>query len=288
MNRPDDAFAELQFGFGLTNTFRDEPTMIDGLVRITALGILMQPIWEGISAHRWNAEQLAALENDLRSWDFLADFDRSMRTERGSANWLYEKIRNDPTWLQGVFAMSGSNEDSHFLKFLGPAFRASMYRNQILINTLIQEKFLTIMDGKAQTVNVARANEARKTVGDLPATPYTFLVKIMMPVFTSVTTKHAQAQTYVNESAIACEIERYRLTHGALPATLEALQMPGLPHDVIGGQSLHYKVISNDNYLLYSIGWNETDDGGKVVMRKDNPKNIDFEQGDWVWSLKPL
>jgi hypothetical protein len=41
-------------------------------------------------------------------------------------------------------------------------------------------------------------------------------------------------------------------------------------------------------YLLYSDGWNEKDDGGVVVMRKDDPKKVDAKEGDWVWSLKPL
>jgi hypothetical protein len=35
--------------------------------------------------------------------------------------------------------------------------------------------------------------------------------------------------------------------------------------------------------LLYSIGWNERDDGGEVVMSKDNPRVVDYTQGDWVW-----
>jgi hypothetical protein len=34
--------------------------------------------------------------------------------------------------------------------------------------------------------------------------------------------------------------------------------------------------------VLYSVGWNETDDGGQVVLKPDG-KSVDRDQGDWVW-----
>jgi hypothetical protein len=34
--------------------------------------------------------------------------------------------------------------------------------------------------------------------------------------------------------------------------------------------------------MLYSVGWNETDDGG-VVVTKSNPPRLVVDQGDWVW-----
>ena len=35
-------------------------------------------------------------------------------------------------------------------------------------------------------------------------------------------------------------------------------------------------------FVLYSVGWNEKDDGGVVVFRKGS-SNVDPEKGDWVW-----
>jgi len=40
---------------------------------------------------------------------------------------------------------------------------------------------------------------------------------------------------------------------------------------------LHYHRTENGKFLLYSIGWNETDDGG-------TPGTLaDVKKGDWVW-----
>ena len=55
-----------------------------------------------------------------------------------------------------------------------------------------------------------------------------------------------------------------------------------LPHDIIGGQPLHYRRTDNGKFLLYSIGWNETDDGG-LASPMDQYGAIDYNRGDWVW-----
>jgi hypothetical protein len=58
-----------------------------------------------------------------------------------------------------------------------------------------------------------------------------------------------------------------------------------VPTDVIDGLPLRYALDpANSRYRLFSIGWNETDDGGLVVMDKDNKTKIDEKQGDWVWA----
>ena len=55
-----------------------------------------------------------------------------------------------------------------------------------------------------------------------------------------------------------------------------------IPTDVITGEPLRYNRTSDGQFVLYSVGWNETDDGGEVSSRKpgDAP---DPKKGDWVW-----
>jgi hypothetical protein len=54
-----------------------------------------------------------------------------------------------------------------------------------------------------------------------------------------------------------------------------------IPHDIIGGEPLHCRRTDDGNFLLYSVGWNETNDGGQIVLAKDG--SVDREKGDWVW-----
>ena len=56
-----------------------------------------------------------------------------------------------------------------------------------------------------------------------------------------------------------------------------------VPHDVIGGQPLNYRRTKDGQFVLYSVGWNERDDGGVVVLKKGETPLLDISQGDWVW-----
>ena len=57
-----------------------------------------------------------------------------------------------------------------------------------------------------------------------------------------------------------------------------------LPHDVINGQPLKYRRNADGSFTLYSVGWNETDDGGTVVMTTGKTPSVDPKKGDWVWN----
>jgi hypothetical protein len=53
-----------------------------------------------------------------------------------------------------------------------------------------------------------------------------------------------------------------------------------LPTDVIGGAPYKYRRTENEQFVLYSVGWNEIDDGGQNAM-SGNAK--DQFKSDWVW-----
>ena len=44
---------------------------------------------------------------------------------------------------------------------------------------------------------------------------------------------------------------------------------------------LKYRPGDDGQFLLYSVGWNETDDGGAVSTNRSGI--VDANQGDWVW-----
>jgi hypothetical protein len=117
---------------------------------------------------------------------------------------------------------------------------------------------------------------------------------MLFPNLSPAVKKFAYAQTSVNLARVAIALERYHLAHGGYPESLDALApqfIDKLPHDIIGGQPsqspgpasqpLHYRRTADDQFVLYSVGWNETDDGGTVGLKKDG--RVDVNTGDWVW-----
>jgi type II secretory pathway pseudopilin PulG len=124
--------------------------------------------------------------------------------------------------------------------------------------------------------------------------PYKVQALMMFPAIGSAVKKFAIAQASVDLARVAGALERYRLAHGQYPETLDALVpqfIEKLPHDIIGGQPLHYRRTdgppsqgsgaASGKFVLYSIGWNEKDDGGQIAFKKGG--SVDREKGDWVW-----
>ena len=108
---------------------------------------------------------------------------------------------------------------------------------------------------------------------------------MFLPTFGGAVKRFAYAQTSVDLARVAIALERrYRLAHDEYPEALDTLLpqfMEKLPHDIINGQPLHYRRTSDGQFVLYSVGWNETDDGGEVGRIKYGTPDI--SEGDWVW-----
>jgi hypothetical protein len=114
--------------------------------------------------------------------------------------------------------------------------------------------------------------------------PYNLFGALLFPALERASEKAARAQSLNDRTRIAIALERHRLAYGQFPETLAALTpqfLAKLPHDVINGQPLKYRRTDDGGFILYSVGWNETDDGGIVALTKGGA--VDFQKGDWVW-----
>ncbi len=106
---------------------------------------------------------------------------------------------------------------------------------------------------------------------------------MLIPDFHSAFLKEAtlEAMMLATRTGLACRI--YKNTHGVFPENLAALVpdiLDAVPVDPFTGNPLVYKV-QPGGFILYSLGSNEKDDGGrgtylidKLIMEKDD---------DWAW-----
>jgi hypothetical protein len=104
----------------------------------------------------------------------------------------------------------------------------------------------------------------------------------------------AQTQTAIDEVVVACAIERFRISEGKLPDTLDQLVprfLKRVPNDFMvipelkNPPKLKYHQTEN-GYVLYSVGSNFRDDKG-VPERTETIKGRQTRiEGDWVWIYK--
>jgi hypothetical protein len=91
----------------------------------------------------------------------------------------------------------------------------------------------------------------------------------------------------LDQAVVGCAAERFRIANGQYPEKLEALVprfINKIPTDVINGKPLGYRRSADGQFVLYSVGWNQKDDGGQVVLNKGTTPRQNADQGDWVWS----
>jgi hypothetical protein len=283
----EKALADVKLMLYLVQSLRTEPILISHLVRIAVMAIAMQPIYEGLAEHKWSDAQLAELDAELAKMDFVADYEFSMRGERIFGLTETEYLRRTRN-LQAMGFDDQGDPSSPPLSNLGfhlaPA--SFFYWSELTIARMEQQWLLPMADVERHMISpevVQKINSAAQAELN-SISPYKILARMLLPAITSAVKKYARVQSSIDLARVAIALERYRLAHGNYPDMLDALApqfIAQVPHDLINGQPLHYRLEGDGNFILYSVGWNEKDDGGTFGNEKDFWKN--YESGDLVW-----
>jgi len=154
------------------------------------------------------------------------------------------------------------------------------YQNRLFYNRIIQDYVLNSVDAKQGPISPraikSSGSQFEKELHE--AKLFGLLAAIAVPNFYRAIQVSVRNQTYFNELVIACALERYRRANGQYPQTLEQLVpkfLEKIPRELIENQSFKYEKEDDTHFLLYSIGWDQKDDGGTIASDRDH--------GDWVW-----
>ena len=288
----DKALADVKIILRLSDSIKNEPFLISHLVRIAIVNLALQPVWEGLVAHEWSDAQLRELDEGLARVDLLADYHTAMRGELmlcqiGDIEYLRHYPEETPN-----MAGEGSGDFSSRIPGLTIWYAIPsgwFYQNELRCARAMLEYYLPMADvhgrlvrpGEVQREDAAVASELKHL------NPYNVFARLLLPALGAAVKKSAFGQESLDLARTAIALERYRLAHGGYPESLESLvpQFLGkLPHDIINGEPLHYRLTADGQFVLYSIGWNEVDDGGVVVLYKGSSNRVDLSKGDWVWN----
>jgi hypothetical protein len=279
--RSEAALADVQTVFRLADSLKSEPLLISQLVRNAIFQTGLQAVWEGLADHRWSETQLQALQGDLGKKDFIEGLLASLRGERAFGNENLLLMIKDPKMFAEML-QSLNGDKNHLLQFIP---RCVGYQNLLAADRLY-DGVLSKSDPVALLQCGAQFDAWAKSFQKVSIrnfNPYTALAVMLVPAMGACITKSVYAQVCADEAMTACALERYRLANGHYPAALENL-VPGflnaVPRDAAGGGTLHYRLKDGGQFLLYSIGSDGQDDGGKVVLKDGR---LDLKQGDWVW-----
>ncbi len=280
LGRTDTAMKKVHLTFFLTDCIRSEPFLITQLVREAMLRLNREVLWEGLAENRWSDAQLSELQAGLKEFNLPKDFRRSLDSEVPYHAKVFDYVRKNHGVLNEALGENGDVPGNMF-EFLPTGW---LYLEEVSCHRMRDQQVLPGMD-----VATGRFYPREIEKSFVPTTKlkghvaehlwqHDVLATLMVPSLGKSYQKAAQGQTGVNLSIVACAVERYRLANKTLPGTLDELvpkYLDQVPLDVCNGKPLVYRPVSDRNFLLYSMGWNETDDGGAGAA--------DARDGDWVW-----
>lgn len=122
--------------------------------------------------------------------------------------------------------------------------------------------------------SIADARQPYAAHPQKPSIPDDPLNQMILPVFDSLRLDEVKSHTQNGLLLVVLALQAYHTTHRAYPATLSILvpqYLPSVPDDPFAlSGPLRYKLLRN-NYVLYSVGPDSKDDGGKAIFDHSLP-----------------
>ena len=292
----EQGFQDAMLMLRLGGSVRNEPILLSQLTRLACFNITLQCLWEGLAGRRWSETQLQALQGGLEQLDFVGDLDRMLEAERA---WgvLTIALARDRAWpnLLGTLL----DEEQQAQPWVREAQRAFVQcprdwftQEQKNYSRLFDEQLRPGFDARPRRVfprlvdeNARRVEETLQDTSRLLNEHLVFAKLLATTPRPRVHLRFAQAQGMADLAVTACALERHRLGQQQHPASLSALSpryLKVVPHDLVSGGPLHYEATARGGFVLYSVGWNETDEQGTPAFI-DSGSALDPKAGDWVW-----
>lgn len=291
----DRALDDVKLTLRMGDSLREEPFLISYLVRLASFHIAMHTVWEGLAEHRWSDAQLQELQRLTAQYHFISDMKPCFDSERAAAI-LTADLLADGKFPLNELTIDPSPLGSKGANLFGRTVPHGWYELEKLNYCRL---FGVQLDGAFDAAKSRVFPQRIKSDSDAldkafaGRNPFTTIVTrhqllsvMLLPALGKIPMKAALAQVATDQAVLACALERFRLAHGQFPDKLEALTpdlIAKLPQDVLTGGPYIYHPPAKpfSPFVLYSVGWNEKDDGGQVVLKGNI---MDLEQGDWVWT----
>jgi len=258
---PQSAARSITSTFGLARSLSKEPLLISQLVRVACQALAVSALERTINRTEFADEQLVELGDTLTNARDASSMTRAFVGER-CAGFSFFKMpaAQIPRVIDGGSSRLAAVPFALY-KFAGLAdVDAAIYLD--IMNDYVEAMQLP----PEQRQKAAGAASTR-----LEKTPKIHvLLHIIMPAFSRVTTLDLRNIAQLRTARAALAIERYRLATGKLPDTLAELvpaYLDATPKDPFDSKDLRYKKLE-PGFVVYSIGEDGSDDGGKEKPRK--------------------
>ena len=275
-DRPKEAFQDLRILLRMQKLLENEPILISKLVYAAQLAMTMNAVQEGIHRGAWSESQMKEIIESLREVNMLEQSAQGMKGEQLFFSGISESMIDGTLVGEelGIGVGQGLGAIPSGLIRLNVALNAQLHLERARTEEEIEQRDLS--------------RELVPFEDRLETLPwYGLLVRMLFPALDKAEEKMVQSQALVHSGLTSLEIERYFMKNKKLPDDLADLELGDAIYlkDPFSGDQLKYRKEGDDNYLIYSVNINRTEDGGTEVMDRDR---VDRKKGDLLWLRLPL
>jgi hypothetical protein len=255
---PNGAVQAIATALHVADSLDDEPVVISHLVRIASLRFVAVTLERVMSQVALTDRQIETLYRVFHDLDITGGLPRALAGERCM---LYPLFDRPQSLDRRGFAKLPPGPLLEAYSVLGLAAReGAVYLD--FAQECMQIAQLPVSHYRA-AVDAAEIRYLRDRKGIL-------LSRIGLS--SGIMGREAVYVASLEVARVALVIERYRLAHGGLPERLDQL-VPGdlkaVPEDPFDGKPLRYRRLDR-GYVVYSVGEDGKDDGGKEQPPKDS------------------
>lgn len=265
----DAAWTNLLASTRLVTQWNPEPIEVSHRVRFNNAKLVFQATWQAMQTNGWTDDQLARLQKEWEKADFLSRLPEIQAFRRASD---LNMLASDEITVDEP--ESGMDEDKQLLLFFGrdrevewrEAVKASTWMQMRTMPGVTNELFFQSKHQYQHGFQI-RLNQ-RYITGRIGS----------FGVYLLAQAAETEAERRVLITALA--MERYRAKNKRYPDTLLSLEpefLKSVPADFANGQPFHYRLNENGHFLLYSVGLDCADSGGKI-----EPPMTPSERSRWM------
>lgn len=272
------AWRTIEISFRFADTLRDEPLVISQLVRLSQQVIAIESMKDLAAVSAPPDEVSQRIQKQLSLYDVEKSMALALNGERiFFGGWAFSRPRSDLSKWASI--LSGlSNEDQktpYFLKALA-LFPYSSRWSAALFGPLVMPwdyaLYLKTMHAMLAEPFSNEIVTADQSFEELPA--YGVLTRLVVPALSGCRSRALYGDGALMVGLLGLKAVGYKQKHGIFPPDLQVLGAQDFV-DPCTGNPLVYRPEPN-GFLLYSVGPDLTDDGGREYDHKER-------KGDIVW-----
>jgi hypothetical protein len=264
---------------GAARSVGDEPMLLSAMIRLAGDAQAVDALERALAQGEPPAQDLEAVQALLEKEAADAVFVQAARGERAIMHQTLLALRNGKLSLADLDGGRMGGLEKGLVNLSGPTLGRQSHAHYLrLMNEYIRAVQLPLEEQPA-AIKTLQGKVIQAKVN------YEIVTALLFPAILNVTNAHQRGVGNLRCAFVAVALERYRRDHGGWPDTLDALvprYLDAVPKDPQDGKPLRYQRRS-DGVVVYWLGHDGTDDGGKIDRFKYLTKGTD--QGVELWDV---